>query len=199
MYRFKQVAIIDEENIFYGKLRQFILEFFPANHPIAKGENISSSKFIESIERALTFNHTYFCTSFHIEREKGRTKNVYALFFITPNIKGFEKILESKWEMDKLEGRKFRLSEPGSLFQKKFTNDYEEKLKEFLREQTRNNNDLYEFGLKNNHLPKHTNEILKKLKRLNTLEVFDISTGLPNKRGLYTDRKEKLVYFKLKN
>ena len=196
MHRFKKVAIKDEENIHYEKLREFINEFFDADHPVSKGENVSSFEFIKYITEALSFKDSYYSTFFYIERDS--TKNVYALFFITPNKKGFEKILESKWELDENQGRMFRMSESGSLFQKSYTNDYEEKLKTFIKAGKRDNLDLYDFGLRNNHLPKHTNKILKKWKKEKHLEVFEIDSGLVNKKGLYISEKDPKVYFHFK-
>lgn len=196
MHRFKRVAIVDEENKSYEKLRNFIMEFFEPHHPLIKGEKISVYKFIDYIKEALSFNQTYFSTSFYIERDK--QKNVYALFFITPNIKGFEKILEAKWDMDTSEGRGFKLSVEPSLFEPSYTNEYEVKLEQYIRSGKKTNVDLYHFGLKNEHIPKHTNDILKKWKQLNLLKVFDIETNKENKRGLYTNSIEEKVWFKLK-
>lgn len=194
MHRFKQVAVKDEENSSYDKLREFINEFFEKKHPISQGEKVSSTKFIHYIEKALSFNDKYFSTSFYIERDN--KKNVYSLFFITPSIKGWEKILESKWEMDKEEGRSFRLSFSGSFFETAYTNIYEDKLKKFISTQPRTNLEIYTFGLKNNHLPKHSNEILKKWKISNRLEIIDFETKKPNNRGLYTSSKEIKVLIK---
>jgi len=199
MHRFKQVAVRDKQNNSYIKLREFINEFFNTQHPISKGENISSFEFIKHIEKALSFNKNYFSTSFYIERDS--KKNVYALFFITPNKKGWEKVLESKWEMDKDEGRSFKLSSSGSLFESAYTNNYEQALKKFIQTKDRTNLEIYTFGLENNHLPKHSNQILKRWKKneKDRLEVYDIKTNKPNNRGLYTSDKEAKVYFRIKS
>ena len=40
-----------------------------------------------------------------------------------------------------------------------------------------NNNQLYEFTLKNMFLPKHSNEVLRELQKDNKIEVLDVNTN----------------------
>lgn len=116
--------------------------------------------------------------TFTIERDK---QNVYCLFFFTPNVLGFEKMLEAKWKIDEQQGMGFRLNyEQGSLFTKIQVSDYPNKLKRYIYLDDRKTNaDLYIFGLKNGFLPKHTNQILK-----------DWQTNDPNFRVYFNEGHE---------
>ena len=98
------------------------------------------------------------------------SSNYYALFFITKHLKGLEKAVTTKWELDKLCGKGFEKKQPQSLFETEDKEDKKEnclekfksKLMTYLR-QERTNKEIYLFALTNGFLIKHTNDILKKL------------------------------------
>lgn len=154
MFRFANSAKDDSTG---GKehLHRFIHDVFGDNVPDFK----SSIDFIDGLKEGFKLNlKNYFVDTFTLEREKGQ---FFALYFFTSHIKGFEKMLETKWELDEEQGRGFRFEQSGTLFSLSETNDWEGKLKNYITSGKRYNGDVYEFSLHNGFLPKHTNQILK--------------------------------------
>lgn len=184
MQRFTNAAMQDEDSIIqYEPLRNFVYSFFPQeNHPIRKN-TVRAKEYIQYLADALKFDNQYFATSYYIERDKA---NYFALFFMSSNIFGFEKILDVKWTLDEEHGGGFKLPEPtGNLFAEEFSletkNDNARKLKAILKEvlkRPQTNNELYEIVLRNEFLPKHANEILRDMQQNNPrFTVINIATG----------------------
>ncbi len=184
MQRFTNAAIQDEDSITqYEPLRNFVYSFFPQeNHPIRKN-TVRAKEYIQYLADALKFDNQYFATSYYIERDKA---NYFALFFMSSNIFGFEKILDVKWTLDEEHGGGFKLPEPtGNLFAEEFSletkNDNARKLKAKLEEvlkRPQTNNELYEIVLRNEFLPKHANEVLRDMQQNNPrFTVINIATG----------------------
>lgn len=184
MQRFTNAAIQDEDAIIqYEPLRDFVYSFFPdTNHPIRQS-TVKAKDYIRYVADALKFNNTFFATSYYIERDKA---NCFALFFMSSNIFGFEKILETKWALDEEHGGGFKLPEAtGNLFEEEFTleakNDNARRLKSILEEALKSphtNNEIYEIVLRNEFLPKHANEVLRELQQNNPrFSVINIATG----------------------
>ncbi|HMQ70307.1 MAG TPA: three-Cys-motif partner protein TcmP [Ignavibacteria bacterium] len=176
MHRFKGVAFSDKINPSYTKLRNFIIEFFPNDHPLIKGQFTDIYKFINYLKDAFSFNNKFFTASFYIQRDKA---NFNVLFFISPNIYGMEKILEVKWQLDRNTGRGYSIGQDDLNLQQLLPgfqlNQFEKNLENYLKGNTNTSNlDLYLFTIKNEHLPKHTNEILKKWQNEKTLLVLDV-------------------------
>jgi three-Cys-motif partner protein len=172
MHRFQGIAIKDYNNPKYIKLRDFIHEFFPSDHPIRIGK-VSVKKFIRYIKDSLSYSNKYYTSSYFIQRDNS---NFNALFFITPNIFGLEKIIEVKWELDPIDGSGFRKNLDSNQYQLdgffdfKFANDIEN----LIKRGNIDNSELYRYTLINNYLPKHTNKVLKALQSENKINVFDI-------------------------
>ena len=96
---------------------------------------------------------------------------IYSLFFITPHILGLEKIIEVKWALDEQQGSGFNHTNQIDMFlETQKTDDLEQKLQLYLQE-SKNNNELYEWTLSLGFRPKHTNEILQKLKKDKKIKV----------------------------
>lgn len=116
--------------------RNFVYSFFPdTNHPIRQS-TINVKDYIHYVADALKFQNKFFATSYYIERDKS---NFFALFFISSNIFGFEKILETKWVLDEEHGGGFKLPDAtGNLFAEEFAlenkNENARKLKSILEE-----------------------------------------------------------------
>ncbi len=198
MYRFKKAAIKDYDNPAYEKLRNFIYEFFPPEHPISQGHKIDVFQFIKYLKQAFSFMRFFYSASFYIQRDPA---NYYALFFISPNLLGFEKILEVIWELDPETGRGFDYNKGSQANQIEMFDEYALKnvkkinrMKElegiiidFLsKPPQKNNHDLYKHILENDFLPKHANQILEKLQGTNKLEVWDEEKNKPaKKRSFY--------------
>jgi len=168
MYRFTKDAIEKEENKSYMHLRRFVDEFFDEKHPIKEGNFEHQLEYIDFIKDALSFDEEYFSASYHIQRD---TKNYYALFFVTSNLYGLEKAVETKWKLDTLCGEGFEKSKEATLFDDLENEDKQDncllKLKnalvEYLREY-RTNCDLYEYIIRDGFMPKQANIVLEELR-----------------------------------
>ncbi|MBK7041929.1 MAG: three-Cys-motif partner protein TcmP [Bacteroidetes bacterium] len=143
----------------------------------------------------------FYVDNFSLRKEEN---TVFCLYFFTSHIRGFEKMLEAKWEIDTEEGRGWEYSgNAPSLFFEQKTNELESKLKEFIKSEKNFNGDVYEFTLRQGYLPKHTNEIFKEWQKNNIFEVHLENDEIARKGAFYTsydnyrDSHNK-VYYKLK-
>src|SRR5690606_5943752 len=124
-----------------------------------------------------------FVDTFTIQKD---VSTVFCLFFFTSHIKGFEKMLEAKWEIDTEQGKgwDYAGNQP-SLFHEQKTNPLEEKLREYLKSGKRHNGEVYEFTLRQGFLPKHTNEILYNWQNNDRIEVITASGEKARKKSFY--------------
>lgn len=120
--------------------------------------------------------------------------NVYSLFFFTPNVRGFEKMLEVKWREDPTGGKGHSAQQHEALFTPMELAGYDQELLAYLRGAPhRTNCDLYQFGLEHGFLPKHTKAVLDRLGALSTrIEVFPLD-GKPIHGYYIKYRAERLV------
>lgn len=180
MYRFAGSVM---ENQFPGSdhLREFLTELFGNNSL----EFQSAYDFIEQIKdkfREYLKDLGAYVDTFTLERDAA---NVYCLFFFTRNIKGYEKIIEAKWQIDKDRGKGFTLQKTPSLFSEIELSGYTQKVQAFLESSaSRTNEDLYYFGLRNGFLPKHTKSVLDNL----------INSGLKIEISSLDDKQAKGYY-----
>ena len=133
----------------------------------------------------------YFIDTFTLERESGQ---FFCLFFFTSHIYGFEKMLETKWEIDTEEGRGLKYEKTGLMFSGTETLNFPEKMTTFLSSGRKYNGDVYRFSLHEGFLTKHATDVLKYLKQNNTLMVMnpDGSEGRGNAFYInYKDYKEE--------
>ncbi len=181
MYRFTETAFRDHGDPHYENLRKFITSF-------ASGKTNFETVFeyIHFIKEALTINGTYLTCSYYIERGKG---NYYALFFITSNIYGLEKMLETRWKLDPVKGKGFNQTDNSG--QLTFLDDeldeidyvrqishLENTIYQSLKQKKGATNiDLYELTLKTEFLPKHANTALKNLIAEKKIREINNSTG----------------------
>jgi len=196
MYRFTEIAFIDEERPHYENLRQFIISFF---NDLERLKTESIFEFIRSIKEALSINNQYFTCSHYIEREKG---SYYALFFISSSIYGLEKMLETKWKEDPVKGKGFNqnkcpmqlsmfdeeLNEIDNLREISFLeNSIYQLIK--LREGV-TNIEIYKLSLTSEFIPKHANKALRNLINQNKIQEINNSVAF----GInYTNYKAKKV------
>ncbi|MFZ1290259.1 MAG: three-Cys-motif partner protein TcmP [Melioribacteraceae bacterium] len=160
MYRFCKKSLSKEDFPGGVPLEKFLLPLieFNTNLSIVKSVYDFIFQLKESFKGYLS-EYNIFVETFTIERD---SQNVYSLFFFTHHIRGFEKMLESKWKMDKQQGRGFRFnSDEDTFFSEVEMSDYVHKLKEFVSSNIKTNADLYLFGLENGFLPRDTNKVLK--------------------------------------
>jgi three-Cys-motif partner protein len=210
MKRFTNAAVTDENNVVqYEPLRAFIDSFFPDNHPI-RGENIGVHDYIRYISDALKLGKDFFTTSYYIERN---VSTFFALFFISPHIYGFEKILEVKWALDASHGGGFNLPEDmDNLFKEDFIkedrlynyNVLRALLLDYLK-QSRTNREVYKFVLRNEFLPKHANNVIKDMHSQGLLSLVT-NDGKPVRKGAYhinhdayKGKLQQTITFKLAN
>jgi three-Cys-motif partner protein len=186
MYRFAGSSSTGVE-----PLREFLTELFGGSVP----HFVSDYDFIESLRkkfREYLADLKVFINTFTLERDP---TNVYCLFFFTTHVKGYEKMLTAKWDMDKEHGKGFKLEKTPMLFSEIELSGYDQKIWKFLESGRRTNHDLYLFGLENDFLPKHTKSVLDNWKKNNI--DFDV-VALDNQpvRGYYIEynSKRKVVF-----
>jgi three-Cys-motif partner protein len=187
MQRFTKTAVTSDSKP-YEPLKKFVYSFFPVDHPIRK-ETVSALEYIKFVKEALKFDQ-YYSTSYSIERDES---NYYALFFISPSIYGFEKILEVKWELDEDSGGGFRQPVARTLFDLQDKElqklDNYEQLERLLRgylKKSRTNQEVYEFVLMAEFLPKHATEIFRNWQGQDSrFRVTDITTGKAVPKGRF--------------
>ncbi|HEU5166847.1 MAG TPA: three-Cys-motif partner protein TcmP [Chitinophagaceae bacterium] len=122
MYRF---AGMDKEkiNASHEPLYRLTSEIFPNGVP----EYTSQIDFIAKIKDSLkNILPGYYVDTFTLEREPGQ---FFCLFFFTSNIRGLEKMLETKWEIDSEQGRIWRYERTSSMFSGSELLNFPERLK----------------------------------------------------------------------
>lgn len=188
MYRFIQPALVRDDNC-YKPLKELVFSFFDDRHPI-RTDKVTVDEYIDYLKIALRYVDKYYTTSYYIERD---VANLFALFFLSSHIYGFEKILEVKWELDQGEGRGFRQPKPAGLFDAIFKQETEltnyKRLESILREALsapKNNKQLYEIILKNEFIPTQATEIFKDWQNTNpNFRVINISNNQEARKGSF--------------
>ncbi len=186
MYRFAY-TVQEKENKGFLPLKKLIDYLFPEKLK----QHTSALVFIESLSNRFKSKFpNRWISYFHIEKE---TNKFYCLMFFSPNKQGHKAMLEAKWKMDNEEGKGYNQNKTTQLFSlKKIT--YKDKLEEYLTNtEIVTNHDLFEFGLKNDMLPKHTNEILKTFNNEKRLEVISLDKG--SNKGNYIGNDKRKVRF----
>jgi three-Cys-motif partner protein len=131
----------------------------------------SVHQFINQFKDALKsyLGNDYFVDTFSIEKD---ASTVFCLFFFSSHIRGFEKMLETKWQIDEDEGKGWSFEKTGNLFGDQQTNFLKEKLISLISKNKEvYNGAVYEFTLRNGFLPKHTVEICNSLQESRILVV----------------------------
>ena len=168
------------------------------------GHTIDIGQYVDYLAEAFSCGGQFFTTAYPIERNE---HNLFALFFFSKNIFGYEKILDIKWKMIDQWGFGFHLpDEQAGLFEEQFKADRIAELLEQLRValvaylslHERTNKDIYCFTVKHGYLPKHAKAILRNMRENNQLSVMDIVTHdeISNKNRFDIDynKKTTLIY-----
>ncbi len=173
MYRFDQEGTPES-------LKDFIEELVPYKD---WKETDSIWGFINQLKDAFRdYLGGNFCVdTFTIQKDP---RTVFCLFFFSSHIRGFEKMLEAKWQIDNEEGKGWEYDAQPSLFVALKTNPLAEKLKEYLKK-GRSNGEVYSFTLHSGFLPKHTNEILTTWQRQGVLDVILTDGNPARKKAFY--------------
>jgi three-Cys-motif partner protein len=171
MYRFADKALSDDSFAGGKPLEKFLSELFEEKLP----DTNNQLKFIDEVKnqfkKYLSINYV---DTFTIERGN---KNFFCLFFFTSNKTGYSKMLDAKWDLDEESGRGFRIgnSKQGTFFDEISAADYTSMVKDFLKcKLVITNQDLFDFGLNNGFLPKHTKRVLDDLKIKNQIELVSL-------------------------
>ncbi|MFN8365798.1 MAG: three-Cys-motif partner protein TcmP [Candidatus Kapaibacterium sp.] len=163
----------------------------------------SAYDFIQQLTNALrTFLGTrYFVDTFTIEKDP---QTMYCLFFFSSHIRGFEKMLEAKWEIDSEQGRGYSYEKSIGLFASLKIDPLADKLQLWLKECVRHNGEVYEFGLQHGFLPKHVNEVLTDWQEHGLIEVRTEDGKAVRKKAFYINYDNSLkkpmhrVFFHIK-
>lgn len=130
----------------------------------------------------------YFVDSFTIQKD---SRTVFSLFFFTPSIKGFEKMLEAKWIIDTENGNGWNyMKHTSTLFHSEKINPLEEALSKYLKQSSRTNIEIYEFTLRQGFLTKHTNEVFVNWQNCSRLDVKLKDGSNARKRAFYLNHDE---------
>jgi hypothetical protein len=165
--------------------------------------NKSVYQFINQFKEALKsyLGTNFYVDTFSIEKDNA---TVFCLFFFSSHIRGFEKMIETKWQIDKDEGKGWSYDGTSSLFSIFKTNLLEEKIIELLSSKSKvYNGEIYEFTLRSGFLPTHAVEILASLQATNKLDVLTDDASKIRKGAFYINyenyrQSPKKVSFKLK-
>ena len=165
--------------------------------------NGSVYEFIEQFKESLRkyLGEEFFVDTFTIQKD---IKTIFCLFFFSSHIRGFEKMLETKWQIDEDEGKGLRYEKTGNLFVAFKTNPLEEILIYFIKSKSKcSNGDIYEYTLHLGFLPKHTVEIFTSLQNGGELEVQSDKAVEMRKGAFYINyenykNEPNKVFFKIK-
>ncbi|MCC6327826.1 MAG: three-Cys-motif partner protein TcmP [Acidobacteria bacterium] len=168
-------------------LKDFIEEIIDIKH---WRENENVWNFVEQLKDSFRKNlgPSVFVDTFTIQKDP---QTVFCLFFFSNHIKGFEKMLEAKWELDNEQGMgwHYSRSQLSSLFEKQRVHPLELKLREFLRGNHKTNGDIYKFTLASGFLPKHAGEVFENLQENGELVVTSKSGGKVRRKAFYLNYK----------
>ncbi len=189
MYRFAEKVITD---IFKGgeALEKFLVELFEGRIP----DTTDVIKFILSIkQRFKEFLNMRYIDTFTLRPDKS---NVFCIFFFTYSKKGFEKMIHTKWTIDKEHGKGFVENSPYGLFDEIALSGYDQKLENFITTSNgKTNFEITDFGYENGFLPTHSNDILKALFESKSIEL--ISLDGKKAKSFYLANKNRKILIKM--
>jgi hypothetical protein len=171
---------------------------------VAKTE--TGLEFIETLNEhfKIYLGKDFYVDSFAISREKNQ---FFCLFFFTSHIYGYDRMIDTKWELDEEDGRGWKFNATNDLFSQtdKSPNvaKFEKKLIQYLSS-PKSNGEIYEFTLRSGHRPTHAVDILKRLQNDNSLTVSSKTETKLRKGAFYLDYKnyknsKQKVVFELKS
>lgn len=191
MYRFVNKSVKEEDFPGGRALRKLLNELMDG-----KLENLvfkSEFHFIDVLKAKLKeYCKCKYSDTFILERSKSHH---FCLFFLGNNKKGLLKILEAKWDLNKDNGRGFQISnkDQATLFGNELieVSNYPKLLLDYLLTGVKTNMELFDFGLEQGYLPKHTRDCLEHLGKEHTIEVVATDGNKVKKGAYYIDDKPK--------
>ena len=191
MYRFAD-SVAQSEYPGSQHLKEFLTALFGNNLPVFRS---SPFVFIDKLKekfREYLKDLNVFVDTFYLERD---TSNVYCLFFFTRNIRGFGKMVETKWKMDVNRGKGHTIEKTLSFLSELELSGYKQKLKDFISKDYRTNMEIYQFGLENGFLPKHSKTVLDEMKE--SLVLLSLDAGPVG--GYHIGNKERRIKVRVKS
>ncbi len=194
MHRFAAKALKDEDYTEGQHIEEFITELYENEVPDIKNQ----VRFIKGIQKQFKkYLKVEYVDVLFIEKE---TNQYFALYFFSNSKRGFQKMLEAKWSIDEKDGRAFSVNR-SQLSQDLFSSidheDYSYLLfEELKRKKIMTNQQIFDFGLENNHLPKHSKKVLDELKRDDKIKIVTES-GIDAPGYYLEDNHLKKVFIKL--
>lgn len=222
-YGYKDIRASEIKKLLQSKKSEVLL-FLPTQHMYRFNEKGRPEALIQILEELVDLNNwtkntsvysfinqfklglkkflgkEFFVDTFTIEKD---ASTVYCLFFFSSHIRGFEKMLETKWQIDDDEGQGWSYEKTGDLFSEHKINILEEKIRELFKKEKIYNGKLYEFILSNGFLPKHIVEVLTSLQENNEIEVLSDNNEKIRKKAFYISyenykKSPNKVYFNIK-
>ena len=125
----------------------------------------------------------YFVDNFTLKKDEN---TIFCLFFFSSHIRGYEKMIETKWDIDTEQGRgwEYTGNQP-TLFSSQKTNDLENLLEEYLKLGSKTSSEIYEFTLRKGFLPTHSTQILRDFQNRGSIDVECLDGKRPRKGAFY--------------
>lgn len=190
MYRFAKKSLV-EPSPGSMPLRNFLIKLFGQTDV----EFSSPKDFIHQLKVKLQdyIGDEVYVPTFSLKRNH---TNIYCLFFFTNHQKGCEIMLDAIWRMDD-QGLGYKQDNAPMLFSVVELSNYPDKLINFIKATSNcTNHDIYKFGLKNDFLPKHSNEVLKKLQK-NGIVVRSSLDSKPARGNYIKHNSDRTVLFQI--
>ena len=191
MYRFV-IPAIKKQTSGSEPLKDFLMALFGDNIP----EFSSVYEFIAELKKrfkSYLSDYKIYVDTFTIERN---SSNIYSLFFFTSSIRGYEKMLETKWNVDPERGKGFTQEKTLSFLNEIEISGYAQKLESFMTspDDYRTNREIFEFGLEHGFLPRHSDEVIEKLrKKYVKVEIFSLDEKRVRGSFTYINNKDRSV------
>lgn len=182
MQRFTRHAFSDDATPGTLPLKNFLTSYFPSDHPMCMGNTIDIQQYIDYLTEAFSCGGRFYTTSYPIERN---SHNLFALFFFSTNLFGYEMVLKQRWKMIDQWGFGFHQQDSQTdLFKDEFKKERIKELMEQLRvrlidiiSRGCSNKDIYNLTIRSGFIPKQAKDILRQIQNNGMLQIVDSDTG----------------------
>lgn len=186
MYRFANRAY---HRVFSGgeALHRWLKELFPDVLPSFANVHDFINQFRLALQKQVQVRYS---SRFTLETED---HNTYSLFYFTSSQRGLKAMLEAQWKHDQEtgSGHKHRVEQTFTLFAPGEMTSYPSRVERFVTAAgRRTNEELFEYGLTEGFLPKHTGEVLRDLMNQGRLRVESLDGQPVRKNAFYLDGKQ---------
>lgn len=193
IWRFLGATINNESDYNVEAINQFVSTLWIHSNPRSKNKDDFFIELSDKIKEFLGYKYNNF-----FQFTPGNSGQKYGLFLFSNNYRGYTKMLESMWEVDKENGRGFytNSSDTDSLFSPIYLSTFDTVLEKYLKEnQSITNKELQEFITINlKHLPKHANEVMTKMLK-NGLKVSSLDGKKIRANNTYISNEVRKVKY----